>query len=157
MKPNIIFVLLDGARWDRVNHSPEFTQLLHKGTFLNNVTTAIPYTIGSVNSLFTGLYGKENGIDAYYKMFRLKDSVKVLPEVLKEQGYFTACDLLSEKIVSKRGYDIHQFHDEYKDNLTERHPRFINDCLKKANDKPLFLFLHFTRIHTVTVSEVLKK
>ena len=157
MKPNIIFVLLDGSRWDRVNHSPEFSELLHEGTFLNNVTAAIPYTIGSVNALFTGLYGKENGIDAYYKMFRLKDSVKVLPEVLKEQGYFTACDLLSDKIVSKRGYDIHQFHDEYKDNLTERHPKFINDCLKKANDKPLFLFLHFTRIHTVTVSEILKK
>ena len=157
MKPNIIFVLLDGSRWDRVNHSPEFSELIHEGTFLNNVTAAIPYTIGSVNALFTGLYGKENGIDAYYKMFRLKDSVKVMPEALQEQGYFTACDLLSEKIVSKRGYDIHQFHDEYKDNLTERHPKFINDCLEKANDKPLFLFLHFTRIHTVTVSEILKK
>ena len=157
MKPNIIFVLLDGSRWDRVNRSPEFTELINEGTFLNNVTAAIPYTIGSVNALFTGLYGKDNGIDAYYKMFRLKDSVKVLPEALKENGYFTACDLLSEKIISKRGYDIHQFHDEYKDNLSKRHPKFIKDCLEKAKDKPLFLFLHFTRIHTVTVSEILKK
>jgi arylsulfatase A-like enzyme len=157
LKPNIIFILLDGSRWDRVNHSPEFNELIHEGTFLNNVTAAIPYTIGSVNALFTGKYGKDNGIDAYYKMFRLKDSVKVLPEILQTQGYFTACDLLSEKIISKRGYDIHQFHDEYKDNLSVRHPKFIKDCLQKANDKPLFLFLHFTRIHTVTVSEILKK
>ena len=157
MKPNIIFVLLDGSRWDRVNRSPEFTELINEGTFLNNVTAAIPYTIGSVNALFTGLYGKDNGIDAYYKMFRLKDSVKVLPEILKEDGYFTACDLLSEKIISKRGYDIHQWHNEYEDNLLERHPKFIKDCLEKSNQKPLFLFLHFTRIHTVTVSETLKK
>ncbi len=157
MKPNIIFVLLDGSRWDRVNQSPEFCELMKEGTLLNNVTTAIPYTIGSVNVLLSGLYGKENGIDAYYKMFRLKDSVKFLPEILQNEGYFTACDLLSERIISKRGFDIHQFHDEYKDDLTDRHPKFIKYCLEKSRDKPLFLFLHFTRIHTVTVSEVLKK
>mgnify|MGYP006081352973 CR=1 FL=1 len=157
MKPNIVFVLLDGSRWDRINNSSEFNELIHEGTLLNNVNTAIPYTIGSVNAILSGLYGKENGIDAYYKMFRLKDSVKVLSEVLKEEGYFTACDLLSEKIISKRGFDVHQFHDEYKDDLTKRHPEFIKENLEKANKKPLFLFLHYTRIHTVTVSEILKK
>jgi len=77
-------------------------------------------------------------------MFRLKDSVKVLSEVLKEEGYFTACDLLSERIISKRGFDVHQFHDEYKDDLTKRHPEFIKENLEKANKKPLFLFLHYT-------------
>ena len=157
MKPNIIFVLLDGSRWDRIDKSPEFNELVKDGTLLNNVNTAIPYTIGSVNAILSGLYGKENGIDAYYKMFRLKESVKIMPEILKNDGYFTACDLLSERIITKRGFDIHQFHDEYKDDLTEKHPKLIKDCLNKADGKPLFLFLHFTRIHTVTVSEVLKK
>jgi len=157
LKPNIIFVLLDGARCDRLNSSPEFCEIMSEGTLMNNVTTSIPYTIGSVNVIFSGLYGKENGIDAYYKMFRLKDSIKILPEILQEEGYFTACDLLSEKIITDRGFDIHQFHDEYNDDLTLRHPEFIKNCLAKSDDKPLFLFLHFTRIHTVTVSEVLKK
>jgi arylsulfatase A-like enzyme len=157
MKPNIIFVLLDGARWDRLDTSKDFVKLSKTGTLLNNVTTAIPYTIGSVNATFSGLYGKENGIDAYYKMFRLKESVKILPEIFRANGYFTACDLLSNKIISKRGFDIHQSHDEYVDDLNERHPKFIKDCLNKSNGKPLFLFLHFTRIHTITVSEVLKK
>lgn len=157
MKPNIIFVLLDGARWDRLETSKEFMNLAKDGTLLNNVTTAIPYTIGSVNVTFSGLYGKDNGVDAYYKMFRLKESVKILSEIFRANGYFTACDLLSNKIITKRGFDIHQFHDEYKDDLNIRHPEFIKNCLNEANDKPLFLFLHFTRIHTVTVSEVLKK
>lgn len=156
-KPNIILVLLDGARWDRLNKSDEFCKTVREGTLLDNVNTAIPYTIGSVNVLFSGRYGKENGIDAYYKMFRLKESVKILSEYLQENSYFTACDLLSEKIISKRGFDIHQFHDEYKDNLRERHSKFLKKCLEKANGKPFFSFLHFTRIHTVTVSEVLKK
>jgi arylsulfatase A-like enzyme len=156
-KPNIVLILLDGARWDRLEKSQEFQKIINKGTLLNNVNTAIPYTIGSVNALFSGRYGKDNGIDAYYKMFRLKESVKILPEFLKELNYFTACDLLSEKIISKRGFDLHQFHDEYNDDLTKRHPEFLKKCLEKANGKSFFTFLHFTRIHTVTVSEILKK
>jgi len=150
-------VLLDGSRADRVQESPEFVKLMNNGTLLDNINTAIPYTIGSVNATFSGLYGKDNGIDAYYKMFRLKESIKILPEVLKECGYFTACDLLSEKIISKRGFDIHQFHDEFKDNLNKRHPEFLKQCKKKSDGKPMFVFLHFTRIHTITVSKVLKK
>ena len=156
-KPNIVLVLLDGARWDRLEKSQEFQKISNKGTLLNNVNTAIPYTIGSVNALFSGKYGKDNGIDAYYKMFRLKESVKILPEFLKDLNYFTACDLLSEKIISKRGFDIHQFHDEFTDDLTKTHPEFLKKCLEEANGKSFFTFLHFTRIHTVTVSEILKK
>jgi len=157
MKPNIIFVLLDGARWDRLSVSPDFMKLTKEGTLLNNVTTAIPYTIGSINATFSGMYGKENGIDAYYKMFKLKNSVKILPEIFQANGYFTACDLLTDKIITSRGFNIHQAHDEYKDDLTIRHPNFIKQCLEKANEKPLFLFLYFSRTHTVTVSDVLKK
>ena len=95
-QPNIILILLDGARADRVERSSNFVKLMKKGTLLNNVNTAIPYTIGSVNATFSGLYGKDNGIDAYYKMFRLKDSVKILPEVLKNEGYFTTLHNFSE-------------------------------------------------------------
>ena len=157
MKPNVILILIDGARWDRLSKSKNFGKIFQKGTLLDNVTANIPYTIGSVNATFSGNYGKENGIDAYYKMFRLKKSMKIMPEYFKENGYFTACDLLSDKIIANRGFDIHQSHDEYNDDLLERHPRFIKKCLEEADNKPLFLFLHFTRIHTVTVSEVLKK
>ena len=157
MNENVIFVLLVGARWDRLNVSKEFQQITKEGTLLDNVNTAIPYTIGSVNVTFSGQYGKENGIDAYYKMFRLKKSVKILPEIFHENGYFTACDLLTDKIIVNRGFDIHQAHNEYEDDLTIRHPKLIKNSFEKANGKPIFLFLHSTRIHTVTVSEILKK
>ena len=156
-KPNVLLVLLDGSRTDRLSISEEFNEIVQKGTLLNNVSTTIPYTVGAINAIFSGLYGKENGIDAYYKMLRLKDSVKVLQEILHENGYFTTCDLLHDKIITKRNFDIHQAHDEYTDNLMERHPEFIRTCFKNAKDKPLFCFLHFTRIHTITVSEVIKK
>ena len=157
MKPNIMFVLLDGSRWDRLDTSKEFQKLQKEGVLFNNVTTAIPYTFGSMNVIFTGLYGKENGVDAYYKMFKLKDSVDFLPEILQKNGYFTCCDTITDKVISSRGFDIHQSHDEYNDDLTKRHPDLIKKCFKESNGKPVFCFLQFSRIHTVTVSEILKK
>jgi len=157
IKPNIVFVLLDGVRVDRLGISTEFQEVSKNGTLLNNVSTAIPYTVGAVNAIFSGLYGKENGIDAYYKMLRLKDSIKVLQEVLQENDYFTACDLLHDKIITKRNFNIHQAHDEFSDDLLIRHPEFLKNVFEKSDKKPVFCFLHFTKIHTITVSEVIKK
>ena len=71
MRPNIIFVLLDGARWDR-----------------------------------------------------LDKSVKFLPEILQKNGYFTSCNLISDKVISSRGFNIHQSHDEYVDDLFSIHPDY---------------------------------
>ena len=157
MRPNIILVLLDGARWDRLSSSPRFEQLRQDGTLLNNVTTAAPYTIASMNAMFSGLYGKDNGVDAYYKMFKLKESAPFLPEILKRNGYFTACDLLNNAIVSARGFDIHQSHNELEDDLTKKHPQFLQHVFQQADGKPAFVFLHFSRIHTATVTGVIKK
>ena len=157
MKPNLFFVLLDGSRSDRTDISDEFLELQQKGTFLNNVSTAAPYTFASVNATFTGKYGKENGVNAYYKMFRLKDSIDFLPEILQKNGYFTTCDLISNKVISSRGFDIYSSHNEYEDDLFLKHPKIIKEYFDKANEKPFFTFLQFSNIHTVTVSEVLKK
>lgn len=157
MKPNLFFVLLDGSRWDRTDITPDFLDLQKKGTFVNNVSTAAPYTFASVNVIFTGKYGKENGVDGYYKMFRLKDSVDFLPELLKKNGYFTTCDLISDKVISSRGFDIYSSHNEYEDDLISKHPEMIKEYFDKANGKPFFTFLQFSSIHTATVSEVLKK
>tara|TARA_B110000881_G_scaffold159534_1_gene142470 strand:+ start:1113 stop:2219 length:1107 start_codon:yes stop_codon:yes gene_type:complete len=156
LKQNIIFVLLDGARWDRLHLFKKFTELQKKGCLMNNVTAAYPYTFAAMNAIFTGMFGKENGVDAYYKMFRLKDSVQFLPEVFQQNGYFTSCDIITDKVISARGFDIYQAHDEYNDDLTIRHPKFLKECFRKANGKPIFTFLQFSKIHTVTVSEVIK-
>ena len=156
MKPNIIFILLDGARYDRVQKSPEFVELMKKGTILNNVSTAIPYTFGSINVIFTGMYGKENGVDGYYKVAGLKSDIPFLPEVLHNNGYFTSRGLINDKILSSRGFDIREEFNEHKADLNEEHPNLIKKTYEKAKGAPFFTFLQFTRIHTVTVSEVLK-
>ena len=157
MKPNIIFILLDGSRWDRLDVSSDFIELKKKGILLNNVSAAYPYTFAAMNSIFTGLHGKENGVNAYYKMFRLNHDVDFLPELLQQNGYFTSCDLISEKVISKRGFDIHQSHDEYQDDLFSKHSDLIKKSFFNDEQKPFFTFLQFSKIHTATVSEVLKK
>ncbi len=157
MKPNIIFILLDGARWDRLYVSKEFKELIKNGTLFTNVTSAMPYTFGAMNVILTGMYGKENGVDGYYKVFRLKDSVEYLPEILQKNGYYTSKGTIKEKVLSDRGFDLNKTYDENKENPTEKNLELIQESLKNANGKPIFSFFQYSRIHTVTVSEVLKK
>ena len=157
MRPNIIFVLLDGARYDRIHKSPEFVELMKKGTVLNNVSTAIPYTFGSINVIFTGMYGKENGVNGYYKVAGLKSNIQFLPEILHNNEYFTSRGLINDKILSPRGFDIREEFNEHEVDLNIVHPKLITDTFKKADGKSFFTFLQFTKIHKITVTEVLKK
>ena len=109
MKPNIIFIILDGCRWDRTNISSEFKELQSEGTFFNNVTAGIPYTVGAVNVILSGLYGKDNGIDAYYKVLDLKESIKVLPEIFQENGLdaYERSHLLTLDMKGKKNWISH--------------------------------------------------
>jgi len=157
MKPNIVFVLLDGARTDRLHKSKDFEFLKKQGILFDNVIAAYPYTFAAMNAIFTGLFGKENGVNAYYKMFQLKDGIDFLPELLQKNGYFTCCNLISEKVISKRGFDIYESHNEYQDDLTKIHPQLIKNSFLQSEGKPIFTFLQFSKIHTITVSEILKK
>ncbi len=157
MKPNVIFVLLDGARYDRINYSLEFSNLKKNGFLMNNISTVFPYTAGSLNVIFSGKYGKENGVDGYYKVLQLKDSVQILPEILQKHGYFTVRGIINDKLLSPRGYAVRTTHTEFEEDLNKIHPKLICDAFEQAKNKPIFVFLHFTRIHAVTVSEVLKK
>lgn len=157
MKPNIIFVLLDGARWDRNNKSQEFKELCKEGTLLNNVVTAMPYTMGSINVIFSGFYGKENGVSGYNKITGLKKSIKTLQERLKSNGYFTSYYLIHKKIITERGFDVHKVFDEFHDNGEKNHPDFLKGIFERAGRKPTFTFLQYSEIHTMTTKNVLRR
>lgn len=157
LKPNIIFVLLDGARVDRITEFQEFDELRKEGVLLNNVTTAIPYTMGAINVIMAGLYGKENGVDGYNKISGLRDSVKILPEILKENGYFTSCQIIRHKVIANRGFDIYLTLDEFEDDGSVNHPILLKKSFELAKGKPVFSFLQFSGIHTMTTLEILNK
>ena len=68
-KYNIILLLIDGARIDRLFQFPIFKKLKEEGCFFSEMIASAPYTLVAMNSIFTGMYGSKNGIDAYHKIF----------------------------------------------------------------------------------------
>ena len=68
-KYNVILILLDGSRIDMLDQVPGLSSMQNDGTFFNNCIVSSPYTIASVHSLFTGMYGLRNGVNSYYNMF----------------------------------------------------------------------------------------
>ena len=82
-KYNIILLLIDGARIDRLDKFPIFKRLKEDGCFFSEMIASAPYTLVAMNSIFTGMYGSKNGIDAYHKMFQNpKTGCKTIAEYL---------------------------------------------------------------------------
>ena len=149
---NIILVNLDGLRQDKVELCPNLNSLKEKGIYFNNMISAAPYTLTAHHSIITGLYPSQHGIDSYYHMFRFKKDVVTLPELLKNEGYFTRCDCHLESLMTKKGFDEHNNFDENTVDYNTRHKQIIKELSKH---KKFFLFLQCSKLHTHLVSEVL--
>ncbi|HAV91683.1 TPA: hypothetical protein DCW38_00660 [candidate division WOR-3 bacterium] len=157
-KKNIIFILIDGARYDFVTENSLYLRLFGKSLWFNRIYTTAPYTIGSMHAMFTGLYPKNNGVNGYLNPNKLKPDVKIIPQYLKENNYFTLCNIPSAVVMANRGFDVYEIHDEYKFMNTEEHI----DCMKRHEDKiksaeNFFLYFHYSHIHTSLSNRVLKK
>lgn len=92
--PNIIFVLIDTLRADRLSccgygrgTSPNMDKLAKSGLLFENAIVSAPWTLPSHASLFTGLFPSEHG--ATDENPYLRDDVPTLAELLNEMGYFT--------------------------------------------------------------------
>ena len=70
--PNIIMILLDQFRNDARDIHEIFNKLRKKGVLFSKTITYAPYTLGSLHAIFTGMYGRDNGVDAYTKSDQYK-------------------------------------------------------------------------------------
>ncbi len=114
-KPNIIFIILDTLRADRVNSyysnkslTPFINSLLPNSIFFENCLSNTPWTLPSHISMFTGLYSTQSSLISE-KIDRINDKTPILTEILKELGYFTCC-FTENAFISKtygltRGFD----------------------------------------------------
>lgn len=160
MNKNVIFILIDGARADRIKQFPNLSKLSKNGTFLSNGCTYAPYTIASMHAIFSGVFGNKNGTDNYYGTYNFKaEEYATLAEYFKENDFITYGDTINDLVVPKKGFDVLTIHDEYNDNLTERHKKLIEDIKQKSKkqNKPFFLYLHYSNIHTEIKLNVLDK
>lgn len=94
LRPDIILVVLDAARADRVGcygrHgavTPVLDRLAVDGLRFDQAIASSCWTLESVASLFTGLYPADHG--AHFGSLRLSHSLETLPAWLQRQGYRT--------------------------------------------------------------------
>ncbi len=153
-KPNVLIILLDGVRPDRIKNNPDFASLKSQGLFCNNMFTTSPYTLASLHSLFTGIYGSRNGVDGYYKINHLDPNCKTLSEYLAEEDYLTWGDPMRKELCPSRGFQKYDASTEDKYELLTRHKKIVDELSDSKGDNPYFLFLHCSSIHTDYIDNV---
>jgi len=149
---------MDGGRLDRAQNSPVFNKLKSKSIFFSNSITYGPHTIAAMHAIFSGCYGSRTGTNSYWSTFKFKkDKFKTLTEYLKENNYYTYADIINQLVVPKQGFENYVVHDELNDDLVERHKNLLEQMSQKyLEDKNFFLYLHYSKIHTGIMNEVLK-
>ena len=157
-KKNVIIIMIDGGRLDRAQHSAIFNKLKTKSIFFSNSITYASHTIAAMHAVFSGTYGSRTGTNSYWSTFKFKkNNFKTLTEYLKDNNYETYADVINQLVVPKQGFDHYVVHDELNDNLVERHQNLLDEMNKKnLDDKKIFLYLHYSKIHTGIMNEVLK-
>ena len=157
-KKNVIIIMIDGGRLDRAKRSEIFNQIKTKSMFFSQCITYGPHTIAAMHAVFSGCYGTRTGTNSYWSTFDFKKNrFKTITEYLKEQNYHTFGDLINELVVPKQGFDEFIIHDEINDDLVKRHKKLLHNMkiLENKNEN-FFLYLHYSKIHTGIMNEVLK-
>ena len=114
-KPNIVFIILDTLRADRIksNYSensltPFLSSLLPNSIYFENCISNTPWTLPSHISMFTGLYPTQTTLISK-KVDRISNKTPILTEILKDIGYFTCCftenAFISKTFSLTRGFD----------------------------------------------------
>ncbi len=151
---NVIMINLDGLRRDKVINSDSLKSLIKDSYFFSEMNTVAPYTFASIHAIMSGMYASSNGVNGYYNMFKFKNNdITTLSEIFQKYGFFTYCDINSEAIIPKKGFDEYQVYDEVAIDFTSRHCNII----KKLSKKKFFLFLQNTETHKNFVREIIKK
>ena len=157
-KKNVIVIMIDGGRLDRAKNSLIFNKLRTKSIFFSQSITYSPHTIAAMHAIFSGCYGSRTGTNSYWSTYKFKkDKFKTITEYLRENNFFTYADVLNQLVVPKQGFDNYVVHDELNDDLTKRHTKLLTLMNEKfSNGQNYFLYLHYSKIHTGIMNQVLK-
>ena len=157
-KKNLIIIMIDGGRYDRAINSSLFKKLEANSVFFSNSITYGPHTIAAMHAVFSGSYGTRTGTNSYWSTFKFKKGeFKTLTEYFKNMNFITHADVINKLVIPKQGFDNFIIHDEINDNLTSRHIELLEKINRSFLDgKNYFLYLHYSKIHTGIMNEVLK-
>ena len=156
-KKNLIILMIDGGRWDYSRKSQFHKNLKENAISFSQSITYGPHTIAAMHAVFSGSYGTRTGTNSYWSTYNFrKDKFKTLTEYLKDQNYYTICDMINKLLVPKQGFDEFLTYDEQNDDLLQRHCSILENMKKKFDDgQNFFAYLQFGNIHTGIMNEVL--
>lgn len=155
-KPNVFIILLDQFRKDALSSHPIFEKLKKQGVYFNQTITYAPYTLASCHATFTGMYGRENGVNAYTKSHDYDSkNCFTIAQYLREAGYYTRAYSFSQILIPHDGFtDLTFVHDDDEPCIIDSHKREIDLCYNQK--KPFFSFLHYGEIHHAVLENVIK-
>lgn len=158
MNKNLIILMIDGGRFDRIYKSPIFQSIKSKSVCLSQPVTYGPHTIVAMHAVFSGTYGTRTGTNSYWSTYKFKkEKFKTITEYLHGRNYYTVADVVNDLVTPKQGFDEFVVHDELKDNLTTKHIEYLKKIkMKNENGQNFFLYLQYSNIHTGIMNEVLK-
>ena len=156
-RPNVIVILLDQFRSDALKTHGVFNKLKSDGVLFSQTITYAPYTLASCHATFTGMYGRDNGVDAYTKSNNYKKSECVtIAEYLRSEGYYTRAYTFSSILIPHAGFDeVKVVHEDDEQGILASHKKEIDECFLK--NRPFFSYLHYGEIHHEVVKNVIKK
>jgi len=172
-KPNIVFVLVDTLRADRVGAygrvpsiTPTIDAVAAEGVTFERPIAQAPWTQPSIASMFSSYNPSVHrvfsyrqipaapGGDATHKVAVFSDEFQTLAECLKEGGYETAAFVANPFVLEPYGFA--QGFDHYDTSMADKGElvsgAVVNEAaltwLKQRDpSKPLFLYLHYMDVH----------
>ena len=183
--PNIIFILTDDLGYTDLSgygaktiKTPRIDQMAAEGVRFTNFYSTACVCTPTRASFLTGCYSKRVGLHHAvlppHSMYGLNPEEETLAELLKAQGYATACigkwhlGEAPEILPTKQGFDsyfgmagpnqgisdlyrdtevIEKKADVKIDDLTQRYTTEAIEFIRKSKDKPFFLYLPHSAPH----------
>lgn len=165
LPPNIVMVLIDTLRWDRLGAygsdrglTPFMDEFASTATVFRRAYAQSSWTNASVASLFTSRYQSEHGVTSFFSP--LPPEEVTLAEVLHHHGYasgaFLANFLLRAQLGFGQGFTTF---DSYSRLDPQTPGKFIKATAERINREslawldqnathdPLFLYLHYMEPH----------
>lgn len=119
--PGVILITVDTLRPDRLSaygyqerRTPHLDSLARDGVLFERAVCDVPWTTGSMASVFTGQYAPRHGLRLPTE--RLSDSVLTLAEILRARSFRTGAVVGSFPVASI--YNLHQGFETYDETFT---------------------------------------
>lgn len=151
---NLIIVLIDTLRADKLSpykkdtrvKTPGLSTFLQSAAVMLNARTQENWTKPSVATLLSSLLPWQH--NAFTDDARVPDSVELLPELLRERGYYTGAFIANGYVSDKFGFK--QGWSTYRNYIREGRRTIAQEVAKdvvewldsRPKDKPFFMYMH---------------